>query len=75
MKIKNGCILKAKKKNRQISQIVQYSDEQQAKQYLPSVVYVSYILVFQKQDTKLMNWLCVITKQINMRGATVGTYC
>lgn len=55
MKIKNGCILKAKKKNRQISQIVQYSDEQQAKQYLPSVVYVSYILVFQKQDTKLMN--------------------
>lgn len=57
MKIKNGCILKAKKKkkNRQISQIVQYSDEQQAKQYLPSAVYVSYILVFQKQDTKLMN--------------------
>lgn len=57
MKIKNGCILKAKKKkkNRQISQIVQQSDEQQAKQYLPSAVYVSYILVFQKQDTKLMN--------------------
>lgn len=57
MKIKNGCISKAKKinKKRQISQIVQYSDEQQAKQYLSSVVYVSYILVFQKQDTKLMN--------------------
>lgn len=57
MKIKNGCISKAKKinKKRQISQIVQYSDEQQAKQYLSSVVYVTYILVFQKQDTKLMN--------------------
>lgn len=55
MKIKNGCILKAKKKkkNRQISQIVQYSDEQQAKQYLPSVVYVSYILFFRN---KTPNW-------------------
>lgn len=64
--LKNGCILK----NRQISQNVQYSDERQARQHLPRAVYVSYILIFQKQDTKLMNWLLT-----NMTGATVGTYC
>lgn len=40
MKIKNGCILKAKKKKKigKYQYSIQYSDEQQAKQYLPSSV-------------------------------------